>query len=94
MLLLIFYADGLLGTAKPEQSLVWNQGISAGSGIAGPIYFELNPEPQLLCFPGTGAGAMHKCITFLAASVWSQSRVWTGHHTGTYPRFCSGRGHS
>ena len=58
-----------------NRNLGWNRNrdIPAGSGIAGPIYSELNPEPQLIYFSGTGTGAMHKCITFLAARIWSQS---------------------
>ena len=41
--------------------------ISAASGITVAFYSELNPEPQLIYFLGTGA--THNCITILAARV-------------------------
>ena len=48
------------GLSRRNRSLGWNlnRDISAGSGIAGPFYSELNPEPKLIYFPGTGAEAM------------------------------------
>ena len=55
------------------------------SGIAETFYSELNPKPQLIYFPGTGAGArtMHG---FSGGKGWSQSRSH-GHQSWTFSVF-------